>query len=97
MNAERTFRIGQIAPSSNVTMERQIPAMLHSRELVEPERLTFHFNRMRVQRVTKDEPESMNRNSDQCAAELGSMYSGMPALLRSCARGVDTIVLPKRE
>ena len=36
------FRVGLIVPSSNVTMETEIPAMLHARELVEPEKFTFH-------------------------------------------------------
>lgn len=70
MNTSRTFRIGQIVPSSNVTMEREIPAMLHSRELVERERFTFHSSRMRMKQVTKEELESMDRDSDRCAAEL---------------------------
>ncbi|MDR8397525.1 Asp/Glu racemase [Paraburkholderia sp. USG1] len=51
-------------------MEREIPAMLHSRELVEPERFTFHSSRMRMKQVTKEELESMDRDSDRCAAEL---------------------------
>ena len=38
----RTYRIGQIVPSSNTTMETEIPAILRGRESVEPERFTFH-------------------------------------------------------
>jgi len=70
MSDNKTFRIGQIVPSSNVTMEKEIPAMLRARELVAPERFTFHASRMRMKRVTKEELEAMDRDSDRCAAEL---------------------------
>jgi len=66
----RTYRIGQIVPSSNTTMETEIPAMFRARESVEPERFTFHSSRMRMQKVTKEELEAMDRDSDRCAAEL---------------------------
>ena len=56
----RTFRIGQIVPSSNTTMETEIPAMLRAREQVEPERFTFHSSRMRMRKVTKDELAAMD-------------------------------------
>src|SRR5499427_10979112 len=65
-----TFRIGQIVPSSNTTMETEIPAMLHAREQVEPERFTFHSSRMRMRKVTKDELAAMDADSGRCAAEL---------------------------
>jgi len=66
----RQFRIGQIVPSSNTTMETEIPAMLRAREAVEPERFTFHSSRMRMKRVTKEELAAMDADSDRCAAEL---------------------------
>ncbi len=66
----RTYRIGQIVPSSNTTMETEIPAMLRAREAVEPERFTFHSSRMRMKSVTKAELEAMDAESDRCAAEL---------------------------
>ena len=64
------FRIGQIVPSSNTTMETEIPAVLRAREAVEAERFTFHSSRMRMQKVTKEELEAMDRDSDRCAVEL---------------------------
>jgi maleate isomerase len=67
---KRTFRIGQIVPSSNTTMETEVPAMLHAREAVEPERFTFHSSRMRMKKVTKEELEAMDADSGRCAAEL---------------------------
>ncbi len=63
-------RIGQIVPSSNTTMETEIPAMLRAREVVEPERFTFHSSRMRMKKVTKEELAQMDGDSDRCALEL---------------------------
>ncbi|RDE09066.1 Asp/Glu racemase, partial [Pelagibacterium lacus] len=34
------YRIGQIVPSSNVTMETEIPGLLRAREGILPERFT---------------------------------------------------------
>lgn len=65
-----SYRVGQIVPSSNTTMETEIPAMLKTREAVEPERFTFHSSRMRMQNVTKEELEAMDKESDRCAQEL---------------------------
>jgi len=64
------YRIGQIVPSSNVTMESEIPAMLRARETIFPERFTFHSSRMRMKKVTKSELEAMDAESLKCAAEL---------------------------
>lgn len=66
----RNFRIGQIVPSSNTTMESEIPAMLRARESILPERFTFHSSRMRMKKVVKEELEAMDRDSDRCAVEL---------------------------
>src|SRR5687767_14782121 len=70
MTSPRSFRIGQIVPSSNTTMETEIPAILRGRESVEPDRFTFHSSRMRMKQVTKEELEAMDADSDRCAAEL---------------------------
>lgn len=64
------YRIGQIVPSSNTTMETEVPSMLRARETVLPGRFTFHSSRMRMHKVTKEELESMNREGLRCAAEL---------------------------
>lgn len=66
----KVHRVGQIVPSSNVTMETEIPAMLRAREAVLPERFTFHSSRMRMKKVVKEELEAMDRDSDRCAIEL---------------------------
>ncbi|WP_370262419.1 Asp/Glu racemase [Limnobacter sp.] len=64
------YRIGQIVPSSNTTMETEIPAILRAREAVEAERFTFHSSRMRMQHVTKEQLAKMDADSDRCALEL---------------------------
>ncbi|MEO6958369.1 MAG: Asp/Glu racemase [Burkholderiaceae bacterium] len=66
----RIYRIGQIVPSSNTTMETEIPAILRAREALSPERFTFHSSRMRMKTVDKKELAAMDRDSDRCAAEL---------------------------
>lgn len=66
----KVYRIGQIVPSSNTTMETEIPAMLRARESLFPERFTFHSSRMRMHKVTKEELVAMNREGLRCAAEL---------------------------
>jgi len=66
----KTYRIGQIVPSSNVTMETEIPAIFRSRETLLPERFTFHSSRMRMKKVTKEELEAMDAMSLKCALEL---------------------------
>ncbi|WP_449434611.1 maleate cis-trans isomerase family protein [Pseudomonas putida] len=64
------YRIGQIVPSSNTTMETEIPAMLTARQLIRPEKFTFHSARMRMKHVRKEELAAMDAQSDRCALEL---------------------------
>ncbi len=68
--AKNKFRIGQIVPSSNVTMETEIPAIFRGRESILPERFTFHSSRMRMKKVTKEELVAMDAESLKCALEL---------------------------
>ena len=37
-----SYRVGLIVPSSNTTMETEIPEMLRRRSQIEPESFTFH-------------------------------------------------------
>jgi maleate isomerase len=67
---QKTYRIGQIVPSSNTTMETEIPAMLQARQAVRAERFTFHASRMRMKKVVKEELAAMDAESDRCALEL---------------------------
>ncbi|WCK54575.1 Asp/Glu racemase [Aneurinibacillus sp. Ricciae_BoGa-3] len=64
-------RIGLIVPSSNTTMETEIPMMLQWRMKEIPEdTFTFHSSRMRMMHVTKEELKKMDVESDRCAVEL---------------------------
>ena len=66
----RIYRIGQIVPSSNTTMETEIPAMLTAHSLMHGTRFTFHSSRMRMKTVQKEELAAMDAESDRCAVEL---------------------------
>jgi maleate isomerase len=68
----QNYRIGQIVPSSNTTMETEIPAIFRARELARPGdgAFTFHSSRMRMKKVVKEELEAMDRDSLRCASEL---------------------------
>lgn len=61
MTYKMHYRIGQIVPSSNTTMETETPAMLRAREARRPERFTLHSSRMRMHRVKPEELVNMNR------------------------------------
>jgi len=64
------YRVGMIVPSSNTTMETEIPAMLRAREEIRPERFTFHSSRMRMQHVDPEQLKAMDAESLRCAVEL---------------------------
>ena len=67
----KNYRVGMIVPSSNTTMETEIPAMLMRRMNVIPEEtFTFHSSRMRMQHVNPEELKKMDIDSDRCAVEL---------------------------
>lgn len=68
--SSKIFRIGQIVPSSNTTMETEIPAMFRARHAQFGERFTFHSSRMRMKKVTPEELAAMDADSDRCALEL---------------------------
>ena len=69
-DSPRTHRIGQIVPSSNTTMETELPVIFRLREAVYPERFTFHSARMRMMHVTAEALAAMDEQSDRCAEEL---------------------------
>lgn len=63
-------RVGLIVPSSNTTMETEIPAMLNARAEIRPETFTFHSSRMRMKHVDPAELAAMDAESLRCAVEL---------------------------
>jgi maleate isomerase len=69
------YRIGLIVPSSNTTMETEVPAILRAREEVVPEeRFTFHSARLRMRHVTPEELRKMNEQTDRAAAEVADAH-----------------------
>jgi maleate isomerase len=66
-----THHIGMIVPSSNLTMETELPRMLRDREAVEPDdEFVFHCSRMRMRHVTPDELRAMNAQTERAALEV---------------------------
>lgn len=72
-------RIGMIVPSSNVTVETEIPALL-ARHATET--FSFHGSRMRMHQVTPEELVAMNGQRVRCVDELAD--AGVDALLYAC-------------
>jgi len=78
-----SHRIGMIVPSSNTTMETEIPAMLLRRQAVRPEdSFTFHSSRMRMMHVTPEELGAMDAQSLRCGVELAD--ARVDALAYAC-------------
>ena len=66
-----THHVGLIVPSSNLTMETELPRMFRAREDVEPaDRFVFHSSRMRMRHVTPEQLRLMNEQTPRAAAEL---------------------------
>ena len=58
-------RVGLIVPSSNTTMETEVPALLRARERVRPEdTFSFHSARLRMEDVTPEALRAMNEETD---------------------------------
>ena len=67
----RDHHVGMIVPSSNLTMETELPRMLAAREAEIPdERFVFHAARARMQHVTPDQLRAMNEQAKRAATEL---------------------------
>ncbi|QGG79251.1 Asp/Glu racemase [Litorivicinus lipolyticus] len=89
--SKRSYRIGQIVPSSNVTMETEIPAIFRQREGQYSERFTFHSSRMRMKHVTPEALAAMDVESDRCALELSDAavdVMGYACLVAIMAQGL---------
>ena len=80
--ASDRYRIGMIVPSSNVTMETEIPELLNRREASSAERFTCHASRVRLKRVSPEELLAMNRQAEESAAELAD--AEVDVLLYAC-------------
>ena len=60
-------RIGLVVPSSNVTVETEVPALLARHA---DARFSFHSSRMRMHRVSPEELRAMNAQRERCVDEL---------------------------
>ncbi|MGN6782490.1 MAG: maleate cis-trans isomerase family protein [Marmoricola sp.] len=63
-------RVGLIVPSSNTTMETEVPAILRAHEAITGNAFTFHSARVRMKQVTQAELTAMDRNAGDAAAAL---------------------------
>ena len=70
MSTAKTYRIGQIVPSSNTTMETEVPVMLQRAIVPNGVGFTFHSSRAPMKTVSKDELTAMNGHMVRCASEL---------------------------
>src|SRR5262249_34955960 len=77
-----SHRVGLIVPSSNVTMETEIPALLRAYERVGTARFTFHSARMRMKKVTAESLLAMDKEGATCAAYLADAQ--MDVLAYAC-------------
>lgn len=64
------YRVGLIVPSSNVTMETEIPALLGAYGAATGVSFTFHGARMRMKEVTAESLRAMDKEGAECAAYL---------------------------
>lgn len=74
-----THRIGLVVPSSNVTVETELPALLARHPEAD---FTFHASRMRMRSVSPTELRAMNAQRERCILELGD--AGPDAILYAC-------------
>lgn len=72
-------RIGLVVPSSNVTVETEMPALLQRHRTA---RFSFHSTRMRLHTVSPEELRAMNAQRGRCVDELGD--AGVDAILYAC-------------
>ena len=78
-SAATTHRIGLVVPSSNVTVETEIPALLARHA---GDRFSFHSSRMRMAQVSPEELRAMNAQRERCVDELADAH--VDALLYAC-------------
>jgi maleate isomerase len=68
------YRVGLIVPSSNTTMEVEVPEMLRAREQIRGEHFSVHSSRMPMRRVDPDELKKMDVEADRCVRELNDAH-----------------------
>jgi maleate isomerase len=87
-------RVGLIVPSSNTTMETEVPWLLRERQRERPEdRFAVHSARVRMQHVTPEQLRAMNAQTERATMELaicGRAWLLQLAWSPSCRRDPDT-------
>jgi maleate isomerase len=63
-------RVGLIVPSSNTTMETELPELFARQTAATGHRYTFHSARATMKRVTKDELDAMVSRAADCAVAV---------------------------
>ncbi len=87
LDKNNAYRIGMIVPSSNTTMETEIPALLQSQHISQGERFSFHASRIRLKQVTREALQRMNEEAEHavdqlCDAEVDAiMYACLVAVM----------------
>ena len=73
-------RIGLLVPSSNTTMETELPALLRARERKRPEEtFTVHSARLRMDEVTPEALQAMNAQTERATVELADLRPSVVA------------------
>lgn len=72
-------RIGLVVPSSNTTVETEMPRLLAQHPDAE---FSFHSSRMRMHTVSPEQLRAMNSQRERCILELGD--AGIDAVLYAC-------------
>jgi maleate isomerase len=75
-------RVGLILPSSNTTMETELPAMVARRAAAGGETFTFHSSRTRMRSVTAEALSRAEADGERCAAELAD--AGVDVIAYAC-------------
>jgi maleate isomerase len=96
----RPYRVGMIVPSSNVTMETEVPELLRRRTAYGGESFTVHSSRVRMQHVTPEELAAMNTQAGRAATELADARPDAVAyacLVAAMAEGPGTHTRVERD
>ena len=73
------YRVGLVVPSSNVTVETEMPALLNTYPHAT---FSFHSSRMRMHTVSPEQLRAMNVQRERCIMELGD--AGVDVMLYAC-------------
>jgi maleate isomerase len=80
---DHPYRIGLIVPSSNTTMETELPLLLGRRESDGHHgSVSFHSSRIRMRHVTPEELRAMNAQTHRAAGELAD--AGVDVVATAC-------------